>query len=55
MIDTCHECGNKLKPGEFITCTECAEVTRIIQSRLARVKKDACKTVRENRQKDRAK
>jgi hypothetical protein len=32
---TCNQCGNKLKPGEFLTCAECAEVNRILEKRIA--------------------
>jgi hypothetical protein len=35
VMATCNQCGNKLKPGEFLTCAECAEVNRILEKRIA--------------------
>jgi hypothetical protein len=49
MNDTCNQCGNQLKPQEFITCDECKEANRIINQRLERVKDKACEDVRRER------
>jgi hypothetical protein len=38
---TCNQCGNKLKPGEFLTCAECLDVLRIIKQRIANAVKQA--------------